>query len=919
MLRKWISVFVFLFACSTWPVAEQVTAQGNDYAAHTPWHSTTKGTPLDVGKLVLDAPAGKHGFVQVKDGHFYFQNGTRVKFWGANLGRGANFPSHRDADILADKLATLGFNAIRIHNIDNDSKGATIIDRAQNHSQSLDAAALDKLDYLIYVLKAKGIYVVMDVQTSRRYKAGDQVVDYDQLPRGMAKTVGYFDDRIMELEKGFADALFGHVNPYTKLAYKDDPALALVGMLNEDYFFKPWKDGALDASSNAEYMVPSYYLEQLDAKFNSFILNKYGTQAKLQAAWSGSANTQNLIKNGSFANDISQGWTITTDETLTTTAKLDSGSSPHGSTHLKFAKIQPQPTAGGAYSALSLKQHGVKLKKGHTYQLDFYVKTSEPGKGTLKVRFDGSHHLDKHYGLDKNFKFTESQAWTAYSTTFVALEDSTADPNASLSFYCGWCWGDFEFDHIQLKEIQLPGLLAGESLAKANLKRIAWEGRFHYSPQRFADTTEFYYSIVHSYFTEMKEYLREEVGLQVPISTSNNYTMNAEIMARTVGDFMDAHVYWDHPKFSAEHKWSTEQFSITNDSIIAKAGNMKDRRWFSRWVEYLALNRVEGMPFVVGEWQLPFPNEYEFEAAPLISAYAQLQDWDGLFIFNYSETNTYENNAERIGYWFDIIGNPSKLAQMPTYALSFLKGYVRPAEHSVTVQYNNNEVFASTGVNSDTPTYNIKDELPTALLYKHMISKAFGAERTSMSSDLIDEETDEALSQESVHRSDTDELIWDASVEGNETFLINTPKSQSITGFMTGRTLRTSNMEVRLSPAQYPFGSVALQPLDDRRIQDSRSMLLTLISRQSNSEQEQEASTGLFHWGQGPTRMQQLTGKVTISLKLADTDQVEVRQLNTAGTRELTLPVKMDRLNQTIVIEIERLSSPYLHIVKLSS
>ena len=34
---------------------------------------------------LLDAPAGKHGFVRVKDSHFYFEDGTRARFLGFNV------------------------------------------------------------------------------------------------------------------------------------------------------------------------------------------------------------------------------------------------------------------------------------------------------------------------------------------------------------------------------------------------------------------------------------------------------------------------------------------------------------------------------------------------------------------------------------------------------------------------------------------------------------------------------------------------------------------------------------------------------------------------------------------------------------------------------------------------------------------
>lgn len=44
-------------------------------------------SPVDVSFL-LDAPAGKHGFVVVKDGHLATEDGQRIRFWGVNITTG---------------------------------------------------------------------------------------------------------------------------------------------------------------------------------------------------------------------------------------------------------------------------------------------------------------------------------------------------------------------------------------------------------------------------------------------------------------------------------------------------------------------------------------------------------------------------------------------------------------------------------------------------------------------------------------------------------------------------------------------------------------------------------------------------------------------------------------------------------------
>src|ERR1700722_4552123 len=41
-------------------------------------------SPVDVSFL-LDAPAGKHGFVRAQGGHLVTGDGARIRFWGVNV------------------------------------------------------------------------------------------------------------------------------------------------------------------------------------------------------------------------------------------------------------------------------------------------------------------------------------------------------------------------------------------------------------------------------------------------------------------------------------------------------------------------------------------------------------------------------------------------------------------------------------------------------------------------------------------------------------------------------------------------------------------------------------------------------------------------------------------------------------------
>jgi hypothetical protein len=61
-------------------------------------------SPVDVSFL-LDAPAGKHGFIQMKDGHLATGDGRRIRFWGVNItdwSKGSQqIPSKEDSVFLA--------------------------------------------------------------------------------------------------------------------------------------------------------------------------------------------------------------------------------------------------------------------------------------------------------------------------------------------------------------------------------------------------------------------------------------------------------------------------------------------------------------------------------------------------------------------------------------------------------------------------------------------------------------------------------------------------------------------------------------------------------------------------------------------------------------------------------------------------
>ena len=68
---------------------------------------------------MLDAPAGKHGFVTAQNGHFFYTDGQRARFFGVNIAKDTVFIDKPSIDRLAALFARAGINLVRIHQIDD--------------------------------------------------------------------------------------------------------------------------------------------------------------------------------------------------------------------------------------------------------------------------------------------------------------------------------------------------------------------------------------------------------------------------------------------------------------------------------------------------------------------------------------------------------------------------------------------------------------------------------------------------------------------------------------------------------------------------------------------------------------------------------------------------------------------------------
>jgi len=238
--------------------------------------SKRRGTALDVSRL-LDAPAGKYGPVLRRGESFGFRNGKPMRFWGVNLVGNANFPSHEDAERLAELLAQMGVNMTRHHHMDAEFAKPNLFGNRPSTAE-LDPEALERFDYLVSALQKRGIYQYFDLLVHRKLGPDDHVKAASDVRAGF-KIEGEFSPELIALQEKFVDQLLGHRNPYTKRTYATDPAVALIDVINEDSLFWMQRHGEF-AVESAEYR------KELSEQFSSW-LSKHvpGGRAALEQRW----------------------------------------------------------------------------------------------------------------------------------------------------------------------------------------------------------------------------------------------------------------------------------------------------------------------------------------------------------------------------------------------------------------------------------------------------------------------------------------------------------------------------------------------------------------------------------------------------------------------------------------------------------
>jgi len=201
-----------------------------------------QAAPVDLSFLnAADKPAGKRGFVKAVGESLQFADGSTARLWGTNITAYALYGTPKEAvKLQAKRLSALGFNLVRLHHHDSPWVTPNVFGDTKTTSDTrrLNSQSLDALDWWIKCLKDEGIYVWLDMHVQRAFKRGDGIFAFDEMRKGKEeadlKGYSYVNFTVQNAMKRFNEAYVTHVNPYTGLAAKDEPAVAAMLITNEN-------------------------------------------------------------------------------------------------------------------------------------------------------------------------------------------------------------------------------------------------------------------------------------------------------------------------------------------------------------------------------------------------------------------------------------------------------------------------------------------------------------------------------------------------------------------------------------------------------------------------------------------------------------------------------------------------------------
>lgn len=314
-----------------------------------------------------------------------------------------------------------------------------------------------------------------------------------------------------------------------------------------------------------------------------------------------------------------------------------------------------------------------------------------------------------------------------------------------------------------------------------------------------------------AYFKQMRQVVQSETDTLVPVTGTQmssggvlNYDSQADM------DYVDEHYYVDHPDFPGAD-WDDNDWRIHNSAI--SAGELKG-------LQALALLRDVRRPFVVSEYNQPFPNQQDSEILPFMATLAAQQDWDGLFLFDYLDGNTWAATPGE----FTLSGDWSKYAAIGQSAMLFRQALVAPlpAQLRIPLAAQTRQAIAMRGFGA----YETHLAVRLGVTPELSTQARLGIDLSGQST-LPIQKNPAKTDAKGTLRSPNGEFEFQPQ---QRVILLRTPQVRGVFGFLMNRRVGDDQLAVELLGKNRGFSSIVLTALDQRPLSQSRQILISAAS-----------------------------------------------------------------------------------------
>ena len=823
--------------------------------------------------------------VRLNAGHFDIggKEAQRIRFFGTELSSSAQFLPSQAAHILALRLHKLGFNAVRLTS--NDMiwwAAASFLNYTNGQSTTsynLIPDQLARFDTLLYEFRNAGIYVFLTLNSQHQFIAADGVPQGEPDSTQGAQFTHFTDARASELHREWAKALLSHVSPLTGLRLADEPTLAGIEVTAPGYsLLAGWRFGLLNwidqnnAINQGKQTVCFNRSRRLDTMFTKYLLRKYGSESGITSAWKGKSvvNPPNVVDNGSFEDDASTSWSFGTQNGANGDKSLLSpGIDSDFCMWARVSSLSPAPN----WSDVILLNATPRLGKDTLYELSYYAKikykASKPVLSrTVLVYLEQFQNYTQSYA---NYQ-TIDTAWHKYTVVFRA----NAGGLHRLYFGLGHQLGDVLFDGVTLRQHDEVGLVNGETSSLFTIYRLKYNETDLLPRQRVRDIALFYDSLQTDYFLKMKKCIADTIKSQVLVNfyATDWWGSIQDAYSNRYSDFTQAHINTDYPRQrNNATPYSDSTWVMSNNSILSDL--------YNGTMGFLSGSSIAGKPHI-GRYMNLVLNQNCAAQMPFFTAYASLQDWDGLFFTSYgSSAEDLFAGYELRNSWWSMAGNPSLLVQLPQASDVFRNQKIKASalRPSTTIVHDADDILLKSLPSpsplslNNTGTMGVDGGLQPNIATMFQVRQQFDVPTHKVAAEY-------PYQYDTITKvSETSEIEWSQS---GGFFITHTPAYTGIAGKLGSTPVVAGSYAIkRIDPS--PDNGKEMESFMISNITPAR-LLVTATPRSQNylaSWQYNDSSVG-NKWGGGPPIFSSATFELTVP---SDSAVVVAYPLDSSGNK----------------------------------